>query len=588
MLNHFYLPFEKDSSFDHSTESIDKLTEYEKYQLSFHPERPKFLDFLSLFEDVNPCLESDAHGSYLIQSFRANLKTQTQTIPVMLLGQQTGPTSNYKEMVELLKNSDEVQRWNHGMPTPKSYERAFQAVKLGNKEDRMILVFVDTPGADPTEESEAGGIAWRIGNTIQALAESTTPTIAVILNRGCSGGAIALTGCDAVLALENSTYLVITPEACSSILFHTRHRANEAAEASQITSKEGLIHGIVDELIPEPKGPAHRFPDDTVQSTYHIISKWVDTLSTFSKNTIFKSRINRWEKIGHWTKATDEEINSVQNKKTHLPRANSEGFIPRHKDCYNSNGMRKYDPVHFASLEKNNYICKTCGYRYARPSLWDYMEMILDEDSFREHEATRCIIDKDILGFPGYKEKLKDTRKKTGLASSMVTGNGTVMNISVVYCGTEFGFLGGSYCMSSGEKIWQAAKISLKEKHPMIIQTCGGGARMHEGCSSMVSIPKAHIALTQVENAGIPVITIITDPTLGGVAIGIGSRGTRIFEANAGNIGFSGRRVIEQYVGHSLPADFQTTSWLRKNGHVEHSVSMIGLREKIREILNRK
>ena len=159
----------------------------------------------------------------------------------------------------------------------------------------MILVFVDTPGADPTEESEAGGIAWRIGNTIQALAESTTPTIAVILNRGCSGGAIALTGCDAVLALENSTYLVITPEACSSILFHTRHRANEAAEASQITSREGYSHGIVDELIPEPNGPAHIFPEDTIQSTYHIISKWADTLSKSSKKTMLKSRNTRWE-----------------------------------------------------------------------------------------------------------------------------------------------------------------------------------------------------------------------------------------------------------------------------------------------------
>ena len=154
------------------------------------------------------------------------------------------------------------------------------------------------------------------------MAESTTPTIAVILNRGCSGGAIALTGCDAVLALENSTYLVITPEACSSILFRTRNRASEAAEVSQVTSREGYSHGIVDELIPEPNGPAHRFPDDTVQSTYHIISKWVDTLSTVSKNTIFKSRINRWEKIGHWTRATDEEISSVKNKKTHLEEPN--------------------------------------------------------------------------------------------------------------------------------------------------------------------------------------------------------------------------------------------------------------------------
>ena len=181
MPDHFYLPFEKDSSFDHSPESINSLTEYEKYQLSFHPERPKFLDFLSLFEDVKPCTESDDHGSCLIQSFQANLKTQTQTIPVMLMGQQTGPTSNYKEMVELMKNSDEVQRWNHGMPTPVSYERAIQAIKIANDEDRMIITFVDTPGADPTKESETGGIAWRIGETIKRLVESRPPTLSTVL-----------------------------------------------------------------------------------------------------------------------------------------------------------------------------------------------------------------------------------------------------------------------------------------------------------------------------------------------------------------------------------------------------------------------
>ena len=585
---HYYLPFEKNGTFEYSEENINSLSEYEKYQLSFHPERPKFLDFLSLFEDVSSCFDSEEQGACLIQTFKANLKIKSQTIPVMLVGQQSGPTSNYKEMVEIMKNPEEVRKWNNGMPTPKSYERAYEAIKLGNKEDRLILVFVDTPGADPTEESEAGGIAWRIGSTIQALVESTTPTIAVILNRGCSGGAIALTGCDVVLAMENSTYLVISPEACSSILFHTRHRANEAAEASQITSKEGLIHGIVDELIPEPKGPAHRFPEDAIQSAFEIISKHAKSLSMMSLKSLIELRKNRWEKIGQWEEISKDDLTSIQRKKTRLPTVSREGFIPRHKGCEDSNNKRVFDPVHFAGLVKNNFHCHTCGKRYGRPSFWDYMNWILDENSFKEHISTRLIADKDILGFPEYKEKIKETQQKTGLVSAMITGNGTIQNKPVVYCGTEFGFFGGSYCMSSGEKIWHASNIALEKNLPIVIQACGGGARMHEGCSSMVSIPKAHLALTRIEQEGLQVITIITDPTLGGVAIGIGSRGTRIFEANAGNIGFSGRRVIEQYVGHSLPTDFQTTPWLKKYGHVEHSFSLMELREKIGGILHCK
>ena len=95
---------------------------------------------------------------------------------------------------------------------------------------------------------------------------------------------------------------------------------------------------------------------------------------------------------------------------------------------------------------------------------------------------------------------------------------------------------------------------------------------MHEGCSSMVSIPKAHLALTRVERAGLPVITIITDPTLGGVAIGYASRGIRLFEYNAGNIGFSGKRVIEQYIGKKTSSDFKQAAWLKKQGHKSRKI----------------
>ncbi|MBT3590345.1 MAG: acetyl-CoA carboxylase carboxyl transferase subunit alpha/beta, partial [Candidatus Marinimicrobia bacterium] len=106
-----------------------------------------------------------------------------------------------------------------------------------------------------------------------------------------------------------------------------------------------------------------------------------------------------------------------------------------------------------------------------------------------------------------------------------------------------------------------------------------------EGCSSMVSIPKVHVALSRVERAGLPVITLITDPTLGGVAIGMASRGIQLFEENAGHIGFSGKRVIEQYTGKKTSPDFQTTSWLEKYGHAERIVAPIDLKEYISNLI---
>jgi len=582
MANHFYLPFERKGKIDYH-----QLDEYEKYQLSFHPERPKYLDYLEIFSEPELCFRSDDYGACLIQTHRAILEIEDEKITVMLIGQQTGPTSDYKELTKVMRNNAEMRKWNDGMPTPASYERALKAIDAANKENRIIIIFVDTPGADPTEASEAGGIAWRIGDTIHALAEATVPTISVIINRACSGGAIALTGCDVTLAMEYSTYLVITPEACASILFHTRSRANEAASASKITSKEGYDLGIVDIMVPEPEGPAHKLKEQAIASLHSYLEKSVIKLQAIPKGKLLSSRVERWSKIGHWSEATNEQVNSIQRKVSRLPAPNSDGYLKRHKGCYTTNGVHKYDPVRFDKLKNDGFVCDACGYRYTRPSIWDCMDNLFDKDSFTEHAETKFIVDKDILGFPEYENKLKSARKRTGLMASMITGDAKIMGKDVVFCGADFGFLGASFCMSTGEKIWRASEIAIKNKKPMILQASGGGARMHEGCSSMVSIPKAHTALTRVEKAGLPVITIITDPTLGGVAIGYGSRGIRLFQKHAGNIGFSGRRVIEQYTGKKTSKDFQTTPWLKKHGHVENVVTQENVREKIINILQK-
>lgn len=579
--NHFFLPFEKEGSFAYRREDIAALSPYEKYQLSFHPERPKYRDYLTLFSTVQECLPGEAFGSCLIQTHRAEFKAAGNGIPVMLIGQQSGPSSNYKRLRQVMGDPEGMRRWNHGMPTAASYARAIQAVELANREERALIVLVDTPGADPTEESEADGIAWKIGGTIQALIEARVPTLAVILNRACSGGAIALTGCDLVLAQEYSTYLVITPEAASSILFHSRSHANEAAAASRITSREGYELGIVDELVPETTGPAHRYPREAIAALGRALENWLPALVAIPAEERFKRRVERWKKIGHWETLSEDQVRAIQRHTSRLPQPNREGFVKRHPRCYTPAGVHVYDPVPFDQLVGDNYVCRVCGTRYTRPSAWDYIDLILDQGSFREHAETRTIVDKDILAFPDYAEKLVTTRQETGLATAMITGDGTILGREVVFGATDFGFFGGSFCMSSGEKIWRAAQLAIAKKRPLILQAAGGGARMHEGCSSMVSIPKAHLALTLVERAGLLLITIITDPTLGGVAIGYGSRGTRLFEDKAGNIGFSGKRVIEQYTGHKTSRDFQTTKWLQRHGHVEHIVTPDSIKAEI-------
>ncbi|MCF8383410.1 MAG: acetyl-CoA carboxylase carboxyl transferase subunit alpha/beta [Chlorobium sp.] len=571
-MEHFYLPFEKREGFSYSHEAVEALSEYEKYQLSFHPERPKYLDYLAVFIEPEECLSSDEPGSCVIQTHRAAIRSGEESVPVMLIGQQSGPTSDFGLLKKLMKDPLSSGRWNHGMPTPGAFRKALEAIRLAEEEKRIIITVIDTAGADPTEESEAGGIAWNIGRCMQALAESKVPTLSVIINRGCSGGAIALTGCDGVLAMEYATYMVISPEACSSILFHTRHKAGLAAEISQITAKEGLKNGIVDELIIEPEGPAHRFREAAMKSFRGSVAGWIEKLRAIPPDMVFETRMRRWEKIGNWQTIGEEEILAFEKPVScFIPKPEKSLFVARHKQCMDSEGKKIHDPVLYSKLLADNFVCSTCGHRYTRLTAHDYIDLVLDHDSFREHPETRHIADLDILDFPGYRQKIEEARHKTGAVSSFITGDGTIEGEAVVFCATNFNFLGGSFCMSTGEKIWQAAKIAIAGKKPLIIQASGGGARMHEGCSSMASLPKLHVALSSVEKAGLPVITIVTDPTLGGVAIGFASRGLRIFEHNAGNIGFSGKRVIEQYTGKPTSKEFQTTSWLLQKGFARHT-----------------
>ncbi len=569
---------------NHSTSS-SKLGSYDAYKLSCHPERPRYLDYLHLFSSVEPCCSSNRLGNELIQTHRAALIIDGIRVDVMLIGQQVGPSSNLQELKTMMRSKEELTRWNNGMPTAASFERAMEAVSIAVAENRPIITFVDTPGADPTERAEREGIAWRIGSTIGHLLDAPVATVAVILNRACSGGAVALTACDHILALENSTFSPIAPEACSSILFRNRDRADEAAELLQLTAADGLRNGVIDEIVSEGPEPAHIDPKPIFDNLSRALKRSIQTLTDRPSQDLIKDRDERWHKMGRWGTASSEHVASLEPTDSFLPEPTDLGYIMRHKDCRDSSGRRLYQPVVRSKLIANRLLCEDCGKRYAYRSLPENMAAVLDPDSFLEHDETKLIIDQDLLGFPEYADQLVQAQVSTGLAAATLTGNATINGLPVVFCGNAFQFVGGSLSMCTAEKLWRAGDIAMRTRTPLVVVACGGGARMQEGAFNYPNVIKAQLAVARVERAGVPVVTILTDPTLGGITISFACRGTKLFEDGAANIGFSGRRVIEQFTKDKLSTEFQTTRWLLEHGHAEHVIPLEQMKAAIHRVL---
>lgn len=569
---------------NHSSKSCE-LDPYGAYKLSCHPERPRYRDYLHLFSCVEECCSSNRLGNELIQTHRAALVIDEKHIDVMLIGQQVGPSSNVQELKAMMRSREELTRWNNAMPTAASFERAMEAVSIAVAENRRIITFVDTPGADPTERAEREGIAWRIGSTIGRLLDAPVATVAVILNRACSGGAVALTGCDHILALENSTFSPIAPEACSSILFRSRDRADEAAKLLQLTAAEGLRNGVIDEIVSEGAEPAHINPNPTFDNLSSALKRSLQALSERSSQDIIKDRDERWQNMGTWGSATSDEVASLEPTNSFLPEPTGLGYIMRHKGCRDASGQRLYQPVLRDRVIANRLICGDCGKRYTYRSLPENMTALLDPDSFSEHDETKSMVDLDMLGFPDYTDQLLQAKLNTGLAAAAVTGDATINGLPVIFCGNTFQFIGGSLSMCTAEKLWRAGDIAIRTRTPLIVLACGGGARMQEGAFNYPSVVKAQLAVARVERAGVPVVTILTDPTLGGITISFACRGTKLFEEGAENIGFSGRRVIEQFTKDKVSTEFQTTTWLLQHGHAEHVVPLEQMKAKIFQIL---
>jgi acetyl-CoA carboxylase carboxyl transferase subunit beta len=223
--------------------------------------------------------------------------------------------------------------------------------------------------------------------------------------------------------------------------------------------------------------------------------------------------------------------------------------------------------------EDNCFVCPKCNH-YARLNPRQRIAVSVEKDSFKEIDADISSV--DFLKFPGYDLKIKKAKE-----DAVITGEAKIGDYPVVIAAMDFGFMGGSMGSVVGEKIVRATEYAIKKKYPLIIASASGGARMQEGIISLMQMGKTSAAIAKLAEAGLAYISLLTDPTTGGVAASFAMLGDINIAESGALVGFAGPRVIEQTIRQQLPEGFQRPEFLRDHG----AVDMIVERKDIKDTL---
>ena len=236
-------------------------------------------------------------------------------------------------------------------------------------------------------------------------------------------------------------------------------------------------------------------------------------------------------------------------------------------------------------LRANLHVCPKCLYHF-RIGAEQRIEQLADPDSFEELDAD--LISADPLGFVDsepYTKRLKDAERKSGLKEAIVTGRATMDKIPVAIGAMDFGHFGGSMGGVVGEKVARLIEYAEEHRIPVMIFSSSGGARMQEGILSLMQLAKTSSALKSFHDAGLLYISVLTEPTYGGVTASFAMLGDIIIAEPGARVGFAGRRVIEQTIRQKLPADFQTAEYLLSHGQVDMVVERTKLRDTLVQLL---
>ncbi len=269
------------------TKSIfSNLSAWQIAQLARHPQRPFAADYVErIFTDFE-----ELHGDRTYADDPAVLGglARLEGQPLMIIGHQKG------------RDTKEKVRRNFGMPKPEGYRKALRLMKMAERFRLPIVTFIDTPGAYPGVGAEERGQSEAIARNLMEMAELRTPVVSAVIGEGGSGGALAIGVADRLIMLQYSIYSVISPEGCASILWKSADRAEDAAEAMGITADRLLNLGLVDEVLKEPLGGAHRDPDAMAQALKNALIGHLDALARMSPEDLLKARYQKLMSFGRF------------------------------------------------------------------------------------------------------------------------------------------------------------------------------------------------------------------------------------------------------------------------------------------------
>ena len=265
-------------------EIFENLTPWQRVQVARHPQRPYTLDYVNLIMKEFVQL----HGDRLFSDDKAIVSgiARIDDQKVMVIGHQKG------------RDTKENVLRNFGCAHPEGYRKALRVMKMAEKFALPIVIFIDTPGAYPGIGAEERGQAHCIAHNLREMAATAVPIIIFVIGEGGSGGALGIGIGDKVCILENAYYSVISPEGCAAILWRDRAKAPEAADALKLTARDLLKLGIVDEIIKEPLGGAHRDFEASAKNIKAAINKYLQELLPLSKKELLERRYKRFRKIG--------------------------------------------------------------------------------------------------------------------------------------------------------------------------------------------------------------------------------------------------------------------------------------------------
>ncbi|WP_103020428.1 acetyl-CoA carboxylase carboxyltransferase subunit alpha [Salinibacter altiplanensis] len=272
------------------------LTRWQRVQIARHPQRPYTLDHIeALTEDFTELRGDRTFGDDrsivggLAQFAGSRFGYRDRT--VMIMGHQKG------------RDTKERKHRRFGMPNPEGYRKAERLMKMAAKFGKPVVMLLDTPGAYPGMGAEERGQAEAIAHNLFEMARLETPVVVVVIGEGASGGALGVGLGDRILMLENAWYSVIAPESCSQILWRSWDHKEDAAQALKLTATDLTEVDIVDEIVPEPVGGAHRDPETTYQAVGAAVGEALDDLEALAPQALLDRRLEKFDALGAYTSA---------------------------------------------------------------------------------------------------------------------------------------------------------------------------------------------------------------------------------------------------------------------------------------------